>query len=127
MRLIKIPKWEKTIEVNSMGGGVQRIASHTKPLDVEIVVPDKVTENDDKNNMWNVLKYGSSAEKLADAFKRHQVSKVAFPDDGIVLHGVYPYEVYRTEIWKGRIYKCKVDYFEVTDDEAFARSNQSQL
>lgn len=125
MRLLKVPHWEtETIEVNSMGGGVQRIAGQATASEVEIVVPDK---GDEQMQVWNTLKYGPIPD-LFDAMHEHKkIQSIAFPEDGVVLKGVLPYGMGRTAVWEGRVFKCKVDYFEVTDEQAFQRRSQSQL
>lgn len=111
-----------------MGGGTQRIAGAMQPTEVMIAVPDHhLTEDDELNETWHTLKYGPIPD-LFDAMHEHKkIDKIDFPNDGIILRGVFPVSVERTAIWEGRVFTCKIDYFEVTDEEKFQRSYQSQL
>jgi len=51
---------------------------------------------------------------LADAmYDGKKIDKIAFPEDGVILRGVSVIEVSRTDVWKGRIFECSVESYEV--------------
>lgn len=128
MRLIKLPNWETdTIEVTLLGDIKQRISGVSRTSEVEIVVPDEfLTDEDEFLETWQTLKYGPKAD-LADAmYKSKKIPRIDFYKDGVSLMGVMPYDMYRTSVWKGRVFRCRVDYFEITDERKFNESYRSQ-
>lgn len=110
MKLLKRPETVvHYIDTVAIGGSSVRMAGRTTISDVEIVAPD--IENP-KDKVWSRLKYGTTPD-LGDAYlRREKIDRIEFPEDGIVLHGVIPFEQTRTDLWEGCMYKCKIDYYE---------------
>lgn len=111
MILVQPPKTTiETIETIEMNGKRHKLAGRTSVENVKIVVPDKITSKDD---IWNKLKYGVMPD-LADAlYGGYKIDKIPFTQDGVILRGVSVIEMDRTETWKGRIFECRVDSYEV--------------
>lgn len=106
MILIKKPKSvTEYINVSAPGGGMQSIGGQCSITDAVIVCPD-VT--DSKDLVWNKLKYGPQGELELG----QQADKIEFPEEGIVLYGVLPYEIGRSGIFEGRVFTCKIAGFE---------------
>ena len=115
MKLIKKPSWEcDTIDTTAtICGGTQHIAGKSDLSDVGILVPDKIlTNNDDASNTWYTLQHGPMPDLYEAMYYGKKIDSIHFPDDGIILRGVVPLNMERSEIFKGRIFRCRIDSFE---------------
>jgi len=112
MILVQPPKTTTTtIETIEMNGTRHPLAGKTTIENVKIVCQDRIAGS--KNEVWDKLKYGIMPD-LGDAlYSSKKIDKIAFPEDGVILHGVRVVEMDRTEVWKGRIFECTVDSYEV--------------
>jgi len=112
MILVQPPKTIiETIETIDISGHRQAVSGQSSVENVKIVCQDRIAGS--KNEVWDKLKYGVMPD-LADAmYNGTKIDKIAFPEDGVILHGVSVIEMDRTELWNGRIFECRVDAYEV--------------
>ncbi len=111
MILVQPPKTViETTETIDIKGHRQVISGQSSVENVKIVVPDKINSKDD---VWNKLKYGPMPDLAEAMYDNKKIDSIAFPEDGVILRGVSPIEMDRTEVWKGRIFECRVDSYEV--------------
>lgn len=94
-------------------GGCSKVAGRRKTDDVKIVVEDELLGDDQLEDTFRTLKYGPMPD-LADAMhNQHKVDKIVFEKDNLILYGVLPRKMERTATFKGRIFTCTIDHFEV--------------
>ena len=101
MKLITPPKKNTDFLINRKVAGTHDSVF----IDCQILCPDK---DDVQNVVWNRLKHGL----VKDLWLHERVEILDFPEDRIRLYGVKPIHMTRSDIWSGRVFDCKIDYFE---------------
>lgn len=116
MKLLKVPNivfsvFNKDIESNNKI--ISITPTHEEQRAVTIAIPDKILDDDSKSIVWNSLISGPIPD-FSDAMRYHtKIAKLEFLSDGITLYGVTPIKMERSQIWRGRLFECTVDRYEV--------------
>ncbi len=109
MKLLNRPEIvTDTYELSGPCGNV-RYPGRTTLRNVKILCP--CAPQNAAEELWQRLKYGP----VLDMGISIKIDRIEFheKDEDVVLYGVLPIKVQRTEISEGRVFECHVDLYEI--------------